>query len=199
MKSKIFKFAVFLLPLIVFYMITMPGKGIAQELFSDADMSWGTNLYGDFRSLKKGDIIMVIFDMSSQSLQKAMLQNDKNNRINSTFMLDTLNSAYPNLGGTNTDTQNTQENLSQRLVTTVSGQITDVLPNGNLTLEAKREGLLNREKHYFSLTGEIRPCDVSSDNTISSSRIMNMEFDYVGPLESKRRPGIIPSILGIFF
>ena len=199
MKFRIFKFAVLLIPLIFFFMVFMPGKGTAQELFSDIDSSWGTNLYADFRSLKKGDIIMVVFDMSSQSLQQATLRNDKNNRINSMFMLDTLNSAYPNLGGTNTDSQNTQENLSQRLVTVVSGQITDVLPNGNLLIEAKREGLLNKEKHYFALTGEIRPYDVSSDNTISSSRIMNMEFDYVGPLESKRRPGIIPSILGIFF
>ncbi len=181
------------------FMALCAGQVMADSITPNPEAIWGANLFRDFRAHQVGDLLLVVFDLSSESVQRAFLQNDRNSRINSSFLLDTLNPLTPILGGANNNSNNASDNQTQRLVTLLSARVTQLLPNGNLMIEASRQGIINKEKHVFTLTGEIRPVDITSDNTISSARIMNLQFNYVGPLTNQRSPGLIPTILKILF
>ena len=57
--------------------------------------------------------------------------------------------------------------------------VTDVLPNGNFVIEGVREVTFSGETQYIVLHGLIRPDDIGSDDTISSTNIADARVDVV--------------------
>jgi flagellar L-ring protein precursor FlgH len=67
---------------------------------------------------------------------------------------------------------NEKEEVTYRIAATV----VDVLPNGNLVLEAQKEIQTNRELWKYTLTGTIRSQDINRDNTALSENIANLQI-----------------------
>ena len=63
---------------------------------------------------------------------------------------------------------------------TLTAMIVEVLDNGNLVLEGKREVEVNKEKYTLRLTGIARPIDIATNNTINSSQMSNVNFGLEG-------------------
>ena len=63
---------------------------------------------------------------------------------------------------------------------TLTAMIVEVLDNGNLVLEGKREVEVNKEKYTLRLTGIARPIDISTSNIISSKYMSNVNFGLEG-------------------
>ncbi len=63
---------------------------------------------------------------------------------------------------------------------TLTAMIVEVLDNGNLVLEGKREIEVNKEKYTLRLTGIARPIDISISNIISSEQMSNVNFGLEG-------------------
>ena len=94
----------------------------------------------------------------------------------------------------------TSENSHQGAgVTTRSGQLTatmtavvrEVLPNGNLVVQGTREVLVNHEQQFMTLTGVVRPQDVSRDNIVLSTQLAdaNISIGGLGVVADKQRSG----------
>lgn len=62
----------------------------------------------------------------------------------------------------------------------ITGMVVEVLDNGNLALEGKRDITVNKEKYTLKFTGIARPIDIMTDNSISSSRMSNVIFGLSG-------------------
>ena len=62
----------------------------------------------------------------------------------------------------------------------ITAIVVEVLDNGNLVLEGKRDINVNREKYTLKLTGIARPIDISPDNLISSSKMSSVNFGLTG-------------------
>ena len=73
----------------------------------------------------------------------------------------------------------------------------NVLPNGNLLIEGKRSIFINDEKKNIVITGIVRPEDISTDNTVSSSYVADAQITYegFGPLTDKTKPGFLSRVL----
>ncbi len=69
---------------------------------------------------------------------------------------------------------------TRSVVLTLTAMIVEVLDNGNLVLEGKREVEVNKENYILKLTGIARPIDITSSNTIVSSQLSNVDFDLEG-------------------
>ena len=86
--------------------------------------------------------------------------------------------------------------------TTVTGQmtakITSVLPSGNYIVEGTRYVEVNDEKQTIDVSGEIRPDDIASDNSVLSSRVANakIKFTGAGPASESAKPGLLSRVLG---
>jgi len=76
---------------------------------------------------------------------------------------------------------------------TITARVVEVLPNGNLVIESRKEITLNFEKQVLVLKGIIRPEDISTNNTIESTRIADSQIYLVGQgvLDEKQAPGWI--------
>jgi flagellar L-ring protein precursor FlgH len=69
---------------------------------------------------------------------------------------------------------------SRSVVLKLTAMIVEVLDNGNLVLEGKREVEVNKEKYTLRLTGIARPIDISISNIISSEQMSNVNFGLEG-------------------
>ncbi len=63
---------------------------------------------------------------------------------------------------------------------TITAMIVEVLDNGNLVLEGRRNITVNKEKYILKLTGIARPIDITTVNTITSSKMSNVSFGLEG-------------------
>ena len=71
-------------------------------------------------------------------------------------------------------------NRKDRIDTRVAARIIDVLPNGNLRLEARSERTVNDETTVLTLSGEVREADVAADNSVLSDRMADLKLSYSG-------------------
>ena len=73
-----------------------------------------------------------------------------------------------------------QATSRSKLRTTLAGRVVAVLPSGNLVIEAERSIVMNNERQNIVLRGVVRPGDVSSDNTVVSNTLGNLELEIKG-------------------
>jgi flagellar L-ring protein precursor FlgH len=88
-------------------------------------------------------------------------------------------------------------NREGKLIATITAKVVEVMPNGNLILEARKELTINNEKQILVLTGMVRNDDIEVDNTILSSKIADAQVYYVGDgvIQEKQSPGWMARVL----
>ena len=87
-------------------------------------------------------------------------------------------SALSNLASTSNNTQLQGQGTTSRestLTTTVTAEVTDVLPNGNLVIQGQKDIAVNSEKQVITVRGIVRPDDLSPVNSVPSDRVARME------------------------
>ncbi len=84
-----------------------------------------------------------------------------------------------------------------KLIGTITAKVVEVMPNGTLVLESRKDTTINKEKQTLVLRGMIRPDDIQPDNTILSSYVADAEIFYVGQgvLQEKQNPGWLVRIM----
>ena len=66
------------------------------------------------------------------------------------------------------------------LTGTMSVTVVRVYPNGNLEVKGERKLSYNSGTEYIRLSGVIRPEDISSSNTVSSTKVADAQLSYTG-------------------
>jgi flagellar L-ring protein precursor FlgH len=77
------------------------------------------------------------------------------------------------------------------LIGTITAKVVEVMPNGNLVIESRKDITINKEKQVLIFRGIIRPDDIASDNTVLSSRVADADIYLVGDgvIQEKQGPG----------
>jgi len=157
------------------------------------------NLFDDNRGKRVGDIVTVIVSESTSidNNEKATTNNSSSTTGSADynkFMRGMINALKTGRNAQFTDRDaNTFSNSytndfsgkgtydSTRSVNLrITAMVVEVLDNGNLALEGKRDITVNKEKYTLKLTGIARPIDISTDNLISSSKMSNVMFGLSG-------------------
>lgn len=84
-----------------------------------------------------------------------------------------------------------------KLIGTITAKVVEVMPNGNLILEARKDITINNEKQKLIFRGMARPDDIAGDNTIVSSKVADAQIFYVGDgiIMDKQKPGWLVRVL----
>ena len=85
---------------------------------------------------------------------------------------------------------------SGKLSASIAAKVIEVMPNGNLIVEGRKEVTIDKEKRFIVLSGIVRPEDVEFDNTVSSSKIADARIEYTGTgvISDKQSPGVLHRI-----
>ncbi len=176
---------------------SLPPQSINTPPVPSANSLWRPGaraFFIDQRANKPGDILTVMIDIDDS----AKLSNSTNSsRTNATkggvahfFGLETsvakiLPSAFDpanaidqsgNTSSAGTGSLDRQEKISLR----VAAVVTRVLPNGNLVIQGSQEVKANNELRDLTVTGIVRPEDISSANTIRHTQIAEARINYGG-------------------
>lgn len=150
--------------------------------------------FKDQRAARVGDILTV----SIQINDRAQMQNNTTRSrdgsdsmgIPNLFGLEaSTNNILPDsvdpaslLSATGTSTSNGTGAIQrqEQINLQVAALIVQVLPNGNMVVNGKQEVRVNNEVRELTLTGIIRPEDITSANTISYEKIAEARISYGG-------------------
>ena len=174
-----------------------------------------SELFVNSKAGKVGDIVTIKIVESSSASNKATTNTGKSSSlsmgVDNLFGLEgryaagSTNSPHPffnpfakiksglssNFDGSGTTTR------SGDLTAYITAKVTKVLPNGNLEIVGTREVTVNSEEQTITLSGIIRPRDISPDNVILSTYIANAKIAYSGAgiINDRQRPGWMARIL----
>jgi flagellar L-ring protein precursor FlgH len=156
------------------------------------------SLYTDFRANAVGDIITILIMESTagsgQSDNKSADQSNLNGQGNIT---GNLTSVLPLIGASSSFSSNNSAQSTTAQKDVLSGKltvmVTQILPNGNLALSGKRQLEVSGESYILEVRGIARPKDISSENTIYSFNLANVEIAYKksGLLNKMGKPGLM--------
>jgi flagellar L-ring protein precursor FlgH len=180
-------------------------KIIADSLYPAEGSS---SIYTEKKARRVGDVITVIIQEDTQGTQAASSQDQKASSLAVGAGSGFLGAGIYGNNILNTNTQlgvgasaaHQGQGTSSRS-TTITGQMTakivSVLPSGNYLIEGNRYVEVNEEKQTIEVTGEIRPDDVTSDNTVSSLRVANAKIKLTGtgPASESAKPGLLTRVL----
>jgi flagellar L-ring protein FlgH len=88
-------------------------------------------------------------------------------------------------------------NRAGSLVGTITAKVVEVMPNGILSIESRKEITINNEKQILILRGMVRPEDIAVDNSVLSNRVADAEVFFVGDgvVQSKQDTGWLVKLM----
>ena len=151
------------------------------------------NLYSDRKAFRVGDIITITLNERTQASKNANSQIGKNSKTDiglSSFFGGGLSTNDPVGGGdlsldvgysgdraTKGDSKSGQSNS---LTGSITVTVADVLPNGIIAVRGEKWLTLNTGDELVRIAGMVRADDISTDNTVSSTRVADARITYSG-------------------
>jgi len=158
------------------------------SIFSSANAdSW----FGEKKTYQVGDVITVLL---SESVNGSASTTNEASRDTSTDVLTAAQLArIGSPGGLLLDSENGTPidtaisssgsgatGQSASLTGTMTAQVVDVYPNGNLMIRGEKIVNFSTGSEVIQVKGIIRPQDVQPDNTVQSKRIASAQISYKG-------------------
>jgi len=164
----------------------------------------------DFKARRRGDIITIVITETSSASKEAKTDTSRSSAVSagipnfmglekagvlknnigdlSKLINASADSTYAGAGSTSR-----QENLSA----TITARVIEVLPNGNLQIEGRRNIRVNEEDQEIILEGTVRPRDVGQNNTVNSIYVADAKISYSGRgiISDRQSPGWLMNII----
>jgi flagellar L-ring protein FlgH len=155
------------------------------------------------RAAEVGDVVTILVADQASAVSKGTTNTSRksSSKYGITAAYGPVGTHLSNLLGTNGDAELQGQGQTTRdstLSTTVSVRVVQVLKNGSLMIEGSKKVAVNSENQTVTVSGIIRPSDVSPVNTVPSDRIanLNIRVDGKGVVnDSIKRPFILYRIL----
>jgi flagellar L-ring protein precursor FlgH len=166
-------------------------------------MNKTASLFEDSKAAHMGDTVIVdIIENSTSSMDVNTDASRKTGmnigvpKINIMGKTTNFGAALGDTSLISTDFSNTFEgeaksDRSAQVTASIAARITEVLPNGNLSLFGRRAMKVNNEVQFITVAGVIRPQDISAANRVKSTSLADSRIEYYGKgaLADKQKPG----------
>ncbi|HKU13563.1 MAG TPA: flagellar basal body L-ring protein FlgH [Steroidobacteraceae bacterium] len=167
--------------------------GDAQSMFDE--LSYRA-LVGDTKARQIGDVLTVIVQEAASASSSADLRTQR--RLGFTGEAGT-NGAGPYSASAATRTDNDGAGRTQRsgrLLAQISVRVIGVNERGDLQIAGEQSLEINGEEQLITLSGIVRPRDVTADNTVLSSRIADARIRFAGEgfVTDQSKPGLLARI-----
>lgn len=149
-------------------------------------------MFVDMKGRTVGDIITVVIIENASATKEATTETDRTSTMSAG--ITSLLGLERNIGSitgmdpaalvdakaTNDFKGGGKTKRKENLVATLTTQVVEVLPNGNLKIAGNKTVTVNNEMQIVKLSGIVRAADVSPRNIVDSKNILNARIAYVG-------------------
>lgn len=148
-------------------------------------------MFADNKASKVGDIVTVHVIESTTALNKADTTDQTTSENSVTLDTGSVTPTSIKLGGGKKTVGKGSTGRSDQFSSTVSCIVTEVLANGNMTVEGQRRMAINNEEQYILVRGTVRPSDITFNNSVLSSKMADLDIMYSGGggIDSGKEPG----------
>lgn len=167
--------------------ITQPEAPRNGSLYQSGSM----DLFNDIKARRVGDIITVKLQEVTSAKKNATTGADKSDVSNISaprLLGGTLGAA---IGGVNflgdTSLESTHKfkgkgdaSQSNSIKGDISVTVTEIIPNGNLVVRGEKWVTINQGEEVVRFAGIVRPSDITTDNTIPSTKVADARIIYSG-------------------
>lgn len=147
--------------------------------------------FKDQRAARVGDLVTIVVTMNDAATLKnnttATRTGSESLGVPNFFGLEAMLTHVPmdpsklvSSSSANGNTGTGQIQRDEQVTLRLAGEVTQLLPDGNLVVTASQEFRVDNELRVLRVTGVIRPEDIASDNTISSDRMAEARIAYGG-------------------
>ncbi len=163
------------------------------------------SLYADHKARTVGDVVTITISEQASATKQASTATDRTSSMtagiphlfgieNSPWITDNTNLDIAKLVEANFANSFSGSGTTVRkedLVASLTAQVVDVYPNGNLKIRGGKEVQVNHEVQVIYMTGIIRPVDIMANNTVASKHVLNAKISYTGKgsISDKQKPG----------
>jgi flagellar L-ring protein precursor FlgH len=176
--------------------IAMPMPAASTEV-ANANSLWkagSRTFFKDQRARRRGDIVTVVIDINDRARLNNTTERTRDNGENAQIpafggferlLVDALPaganaSQLVDLSSGSTVRGEGSVDRREDVELVIAAIVTDVLPNGNLVVAGKQEVRVNNELRELTVTGVIRPEDISNANRITHTQIAEARISYGG-------------------
>ena len=161
------------------------------------------SLFSDVKAHKVGDVLSVVISESNSAIKSTKTSTQKQNKgkMKGEATTGALKGLFPGVGGSldYSNQYNGQGSTvrSGQFSSRMTVKVVDITPGGGLVIEGSKTMEINEETEVVTLSGTVRPEDISSSNTIYSYQIANAKFTYKGKgsISAGQRPGVLVRII----
>lgn len=151
-------------------------------------------MFADIKGRTVGDIITVVIVENASASKEASTATDRTSSMSAgitnlfgleKYITQVGNDAISPTSLVNASTTNDfsgsgKTQRKEQLTATLTTQVVEVLPNGNLRVEGNKTVTVNNEMQIVKLSGIVRQVDVSPRNIVDSKNLLNARIAYVG-------------------
>jgi flagellar L-ring protein FlgH len=168
----------------------------AAPVMVHADSLWRDDvsrpMFCDKRGMNIGDILTIVVQETSTANKNNATTTERKSSLSeaiTSFLYSPGASTLLTKGGQlpalayNSDHQHSGTgtiNNSETMVAQIAVRIVDVLPNGNLVVEGRRQTSFSGEQQTIILRGVVRSDDVASNNTVLSYNVADATIQILG-------------------
>ena len=164
----------------------------------------------DFKARRRGDIITIVISEAASASKEAKTDTKRGSTVNAgipNFMgLENVGLLKNNIGdlskliNASVDSKYKGSGSTSRkenLTATISARVVEVIPNGNLMIEGRRNVKVNNEDQEIVLEGIVRPRDIAADNTVNSIYVADAKISYTGKgiISDRQSPGWLMNVV----
>lgn len=164
----------------------------------------------DFKARRTGDIVTILISETASASKAAATDTARDSNISANVKnflglekTGALNHNFfdlanlINAGAKSTYAGSGSTSRKETLTATISAKVVDVLPNGNLQIEGRRNIKVNNEDQIIVVEGTVRPADIGADNIVSSSFVADARITYTGKgiISDRQSPGWLMNIV----
>ncbi len=147
------------------------------------------SLYNSGRARGVGDLVTIELDDTIATTDSMQYKLERSSELEDSFS-GLINKALPEkwripselngFGGGQSVNNTVTRNRSVNYKNTISAQVTQVLPNGNLLVQAKKTTISNGERVNLIISGIVDPRWINREGVISSGKVANLQMAVVG-------------------
>jgi len=171
-----------------------------------ADSLWTADadrLFTDHKASKVGDLVTVIVAEQTTSSQSASTDVSKDLKHGSDAGIGPLLNLLPSFefNSSQSGAASGKTTVSSDFSTKVTATISKVLPSGNFEITGERQMVTNGEEQKIILTATVRPEDIATDNTVSSSYLADVQIKCTGKgqISDRQKEGFISKLIKWIF